>query len=85
MIVVCYRASGIKFVALKDVDRKGFWDFYRRKKKAIQAEDPDGDYLYISSGFPRMEFEVSNERRADGCDQYVARPNDWPVTSGEPL
>jgi hypothetical protein len=84
MIIVKYKASGIKFVVKEDVDRKGFWEYYRSKKRRVEQEDPEGEFMFISSGFPRLEFEITNDRLADGCDQYVARPDDWPIHDGEP-
>tara|TARA_R110002110_G_scaffold8326_6_gene41860 strand:- start:1539 stop:1796 length:258 start_codon:yes stop_codon:yes gene_type:complete len=84
MIVVKYQASGVKFVVREDVNQAEFWAFYRAKKKAALKEDPDEEYLSVSSCFPYREFCVVNERLADGCDEYVARPNNWPINCGEP-
>jgi len=83
-MLVKYQASGMKSVLIENIDRKEFWAIYRRKKKRILEDDPDGDYLYISCEFPKLSFEIVNERLADGCDQYIARPDDWPLTCGEP-
>lgn len=89
MIIVCYRASGIKYVAREGIESdEEFWDFYREVKKGveatIEAEEMDDGELVIIDDHPDKAFEVVDERLADGCTRYVARPDDWPIDCGEP-
>jgi len=82
MIIVKYTASGMKSVVAEDVSPGEFWLFFRMKRKQVRSEDTDE--VYVDNSYPEHAFEIVDERRADGCDRYVGRPDDWPITDGEP-
>jgi hypothetical protein len=89
MIIVKYSPDGMKSVIKTDVDRKGFWEFYKNKKAAVEQEVEEDELeegvLTIDSDFPKMSFTICDERLAASEKRYVARPDDWPITCGEPL
>lgn len=82
MIVVAYYADGMKSVVKEDITYSEFWALFRRLREECNKDDPEQTYVYRVGG---NRFELIDERRASGCTQYVARPDDWLTYNGEPL